>query len=181
MSKVVIEVLYPEFNNLYGDRGNLLYLRRKLELAGAEVELLETPLFETPAFAARDDVGFLYLGPCTERQQELELEALRPYREALLERMNGNAITLATGNAFELFGQKILRADPQKSEIEALGFWNTYAERFSRLRYNEPVSYTHLSSAENCCCSSFAMVDFPVQLSPKTAMTISYHFLSTAL
>ena len=137
MSKVVIEALYPEFSNLYGDRGNLLYLRRKLELAGAEVELLETSLFETPAFAARDDVGFLYLGPCTERQQELELKALRPYREALLSRMDGAAVTLATGNAFELFGEKILRADSQKSEIKALGFWNTYAERFSRLRYNE--------------------------------------------
>ena len=137
MSKVVIEALYPDFSNLYGDRGNLLYLRRKLELAGAEVELLETSLFETPAFAARDDVGFLYLGPCTERQQELELKALRPYREALLSRMDGAAVTLATGNAFELFGEKILRADPQKSEIKALGFWNTYAERFSRLRYNE--------------------------------------------
>lgn len=137
MSKVVIEVLYPEFNNLYGDRGNLLYLHRKLELAGAEVELLETSLSDTPAFASRGDVGFLYLGPCTERQQELELEALRPYREALLERMGSDAVTLATGNAFELFGEKILRADPQKSEIRALGFWNTYAERFSRLRYNE--------------------------------------------
>jgi len=137
MSKVVIEFLYPEFNNLYGDRGNLLYLRKKLELAGAEVEWIETPLFEVPAFASRGDVGFLYLGPCTERQQELELATLHPYRDALSSRFGSDQITFATGNAFELFGQKILRSDPEKSEIEALGFWNTEAERFSRLRYNE--------------------------------------------
>lgn len=137
MSKVVIETLYPEFNNLYGDRGNLQYLCKKLELAGAEIELIETSLFDKPAFAARDDVGFLYIGPCTERQQELQLEALRPYRDALYARFGSEQITLATGNAFELFGQKIVRADKEKTEVEALGFWNTYAERFSRLRYNE--------------------------------------------
>ncbi len=137
MSKVVVEVLYPEFNNLYGDRGNLLYLRKKLELAGAEVEWIETSLFDEPAFASREDVGFLYIGPCTERQQELELEALRPYRDALQARMGSELITLATGNAFELFGQKIIRADKEKTEFNALGFWNTTAERFSRLRFNE--------------------------------------------
>lgn len=132
---VVIEVLYPEFNNLYGDRGNLLYLQKKLRLAGAEVEVVETSVFDTPAFSSRDDVDFLYIGPCTERQQELEIERLLPYRDALADRYGGEQITLATGNAFELFGRRIVR--PDRSEVEALAFWDATAERFSRLRYNE--------------------------------------------
>ena len=38
MKKIVIEALYGEYSNLYGDRGNLLYVQEKLRRAGAEVE-----------------------------------------------------------------------------------------------------------------------------------------------
>ena len=41
MKKFVIEVLYPEYNNLYGDRGNAEYLKKKLTLAGYDVEIIE--------------------------------------------------------------------------------------------------------------------------------------------
>lgn len=68
MKKIVIEALYGEYSNLYGDRGNLLYVQEKLRRAGAEVELVQTHLFDRPAFADRP-VEFLYIGPCTESQQ----------------------------------------------------------------------------------------------------------------
>ena len=47
MKKIVIEALYGEYSNLYGDRGNLLYVQEKLRRAGAEVELVQTHLFDT--------------------------------------------------------------------------------------------------------------------------------------
>ena len=50
MAKMVIEVLYPEYNNLYGDRGNCEHLQKKLKLAGYDVEVVETSLFDKPAF-----------------------------------------------------------------------------------------------------------------------------------
>lgn len=132
--KITIEVLYPEYNNLYGDRGNLLYLERKLRDAGAEVERIETGLYDEPAFVTKK-VDFLYIGPCTERQQEKEIERLRPYREALASRMKSEALTLATGNAIELFETYILRSD--RSRVDALDLIPMHAERFLRLRYNE--------------------------------------------
>lgn len=134
MKKILIESLYPEFNNLYGDRGNLLYLQKKLSACNCTVELVETHLGDIPAFVRRD-VDFLYIGPCTERQQELELEQLVPYGESFSRRMEGNAVTLATGNAFELFGQYIQKENGE--QIPALGLFGYHAERFSRLRYNE--------------------------------------------
>ena len=134
MKKIVIEVLYPEYNNLYGDRGNLDYLLKKLTDAGAETEVIRTGLFDVPAFTERS-VDFLYIGPCTERQQEEEIRRLLPYREALAARMQSEQITLATGNAMELFGQYIVRAD--KTQVEGLKLLPMHAERFSRLRYNE--------------------------------------------
>ena len=137
MSKVVIEALFPEFCNLYGDSGNLLYLKKKLCASGCEVEILRTGLYDLPAFVSNPTVDLLYIGPCTESQQLLLLEQLRPHRAALHERMNSGKLTLATGNSFELFGQKIICADEKQTELPALGFWDTVATRFSRLRYNE--------------------------------------------
>ena len=60
MAKMVIEVLYPEYNNLYGDRGNCEYLQKKLKLAGYDVEVIETSLFDKPAFTD-NQVEFLLI------------------------------------------------------------------------------------------------------------------------
>ena len=54
MKKFVIEVLYPEYNNLYGDRGNCEYLQKKLTLAGYDVEICETSLFDEPKFISEN-------------------------------------------------------------------------------------------------------------------------------
>ena len=135
MKKIIIEALYGEYNNLYGDRGNLLYITEQLRAAGCDFEVIQTHLYDKPAFAGEETVDFLYIGPCTERQQEAELEALRPYREALAQRMHSGLVTLATGNAFELFGKAIEKEDG--TTVEALGFWDTTARRFSLLRYND--------------------------------------------
>ena len=68
-----IEVLFPERCNLYGDLSNVEYLKRCLPQA----EFVETSLQEEPRFA-KEPVDLVYLGPMTERTQELVLERLRP-------------------------------------------------------------------------------------------------------
>lgn len=134
MKKVLIEALYGEYSNLYGDQGNLLYVQEKLRRAGVEYDLIRTHLFDRPTFADRA-VDFLYIGPCTERQQEQELEHLRPYAQALRQRMESGAVTLLTGNALELLGESIRCEDGR--EIRGLDFYKTTAQRFSHLRCNE--------------------------------------------
>ena len=66
-----IEVLFPERCNLYGDLSNVEYLKRCLPQA----EFVETSLQEEPRFA-KEPVDLVYLGPMTERTQELVLERL---------------------------------------------------------------------------------------------------------
>ena len=82
MPKIVIEVLYPEYNNLYGDRGNCEYLSKKSKLAGYDVKIIETSLFDKPAFID-NQVDFLLIGPCQEKHQLVEIEHLKEYAEAL--------------------------------------------------------------------------------------------------
>ena len=76
MSKIIIEVLYPEYNNLYGDRGNCEYLYKKLNSAGYDVEIIETSLFQKPAFID-GQVDFLLIGPCQEKHQLVEIEHIK--------------------------------------------------------------------------------------------------------
>ena len=134
MKKFTIEILYPEFNNLFGDRGNCEYLCKKLKLAGYEIEVTETSLYEKPAFISKD-VDFLLIGPCAESAQLLQLEQMKNYKEEYKARIESEKVTLATGNAFELFGQYIEDANGNKTEC--LGLFGHYAKQFSRLRYND--------------------------------------------
>lgn len=134
MKKFVIEVLYPEYNNLYGDRGNAEYLAKKLNLAGYEVETVETNLFDEPRFV-NGEVDILLIGPCQEKHQLIEIETLKKYRDAINDRIENGGVILATGNAFELFGEYIEDAKGEKHEC--LKFFPYYAKQFSRLRYND--------------------------------------------
>lgn len=134
MAKMVIEVLYPEYNNLYGDRGNCEYLQKKLTLAGYEVEVKETSLFDEPAFV-NENVDFLLIGPCQEKHQLNEIEQLKKYADAFKNRIDNGGVILATGNAFELFGQYIESDKGYKTDC--LGFYPYYAKQFSKLRYND--------------------------------------------
>lgn len=134
MKKIVIEVLYPEFNNLYGDRGNCEYLQKKIALSGGETEVYETSLYDEPKFIS-EDVDILLLGPCQEKHQPVQLEVLRKYRGEIRDRIENGGVILATGNAFELFGDYIEHPDGEKTQC--LGFYPYHAEQFSKLRYND--------------------------------------------
>ncbi len=134
MKKMVIEVLYPEYNNLYGDRGNCEYLQKKLTLAGYEVEVKETSLFDEPEFV-KGQVDFLLIGPCQEKHQLNEIGQLKKYADAIKNRIDNGGVILATGNAFELFGQYIESDKGEKTDC--LGFYPYYAKQFSKLRYND--------------------------------------------
>ena len=134
MKKFVIEVLYPEYNNLYGDRGNCEYLQKKLTIAGYEVEVIETSLFDEPKFIS-EKVDILLIGPCQEKHQLIEIEALKKYSEQIENRIENGGVILATGNAFEIFGDYIEDAKGEKHDC--LKFFPYYAKQFSRLRYND--------------------------------------------
>ncbi len=123
-----IEVLYPEVCNLYGELANAEYLAR---CCGAE--LVGTPLGTEPAFASQE-TALVLIGATTERGQELARNALAPYLDALKRRTEAGGVTLATGNALELFGEYI---DCDGGErIPMLGLFPIHSERRLHSRHN---------------------------------------------
>ena len=75
-----IEILFPETANLFGDLGNVRYLRSCLP----QGEFVETALNEEPRFLT-EPMDLVYLGPMTERTQEKVIEKLMPHKERIRE------------------------------------------------------------------------------------------------
>lgn len=124
-----IEVLFPEFCNLYGDISNMKYLKKCLPKAN----FYETSFDEEPTFV-KEKVDFIYLGPMTEKMQEKVIKKLQPYKERIIELIEEDVIFLITGNAIEIFGKYIENED--KSKIEALDIFDIYAKRDMLHRHN---------------------------------------------
>ena len=124
-----IEILFPEFCNLYGDISNMKYLKKCLPNAN----FIETAFDEEPSFV-KEKVNFIYLGPMTENMQEKVITKLKPYKERIEELIEENVIFLITGNAIEIFGKYIENED--ESKIESLGIFDIYAKRDMLHRHN---------------------------------------------
>ncbi len=127
---IKIEVLYSEYMNLYGDKGNIDYLEQSLE----KVKIIYTGVTNKPKFLT-NKIDMIYLGPCTENHQEEIVEILRPYKKKIIELIEEGVVVLATGNALEIFAKHIEKTDGKK--IEGLGIFNVYAKRESDFRHNE--------------------------------------------
>lgn len=124
-----IEILFPEFCNLFGDMSNMRYLKKCLP----EAEFLETPFDAQPHFFT-EAVDLVYLGPMTERTQEKVIEKFRPYRERLQSLIAEGTVFLFTGNALEVLGQYV--ENENGSRIRGLEILPVHAKRDMMHRHN---------------------------------------------
>ena len=127
-----IEVLYPEFGNLFGDSSNITYLKKCIP----EAKVIETEINSTPAFVS-EKIDFIYLGPTTEKAQEIIIQKLKPYKEKIEELIENGTVFLFTGNAIEILGDCIKNEDG--SQIEALGIFHLRAKRDMMHRKNSNI------------------------------------------
>lgn len=124
-----VEILYPEICNLSGDGMNIRYLHQ----CCPALEVTETGLKDRPAFLD-GGVDLVYLGSATEKGLELMTAALRPCREALLERIDRGQWILVTGNALDALGRYAVSDDGWR--LEGLGILETHAEYHMMDRHN---------------------------------------------
>lgn len=124
-----IEVLFPEYCNLFADSANVKYLTQCLP----DAEFIYTRYTEEPAFVS-EEVNLIYMGAMTENTQLKIIEKLRPYKDKIIELIDKKVPFLVTSNAIEIFCNYILHEDGSKSE--ALGIFDFYAKQNMMHRFN---------------------------------------------
>lgn len=124
-----IEILFPEICNLFGDLGNIRYLKKVLP----EAAFCSTPLCGDVRFV-REKIDLVYLGAMTEQTQERVIQKLLPLRDAISKEIDRGTVFLFTGNALEIFGDYIENEDG--SRINGLGLYRLYAKRDRQHRHN---------------------------------------------
>jgi CobQ-like glutamine amidotransferase family enzyme len=100
--KIRVGHLYPDYLNIYADRGNIAVLARRAALRGHEVEVTPVALGEDLRAGAFD---LLYIGGGQDREQSLVapdlLEKAEPIRRAVVDK----AALLAVCGGYQLLGR----------------------------------------------------------------------------
>lgn len=120
---MVIEILYPELSNIYGESANYTYFKQSYPAA----ELIETHLGERPKFFDTGAVDLVYRGTMTEKAQLIFIDNTKIYKEEIRSAIERGQHFLITGNALEVFGNKII--DKNQEETTCLGLFNFHTNR----------------------------------------------------
>jgi len=99
---IVVGHLYPDYLNIYADRGNIAVLERRAAWRGHELEVQSVSADEALEPGAHD---LLYIGGGQDREQALVARDLERKRDQLLAAAAGGAAVLAVCGGYQLLGR----------------------------------------------------------------------------
>jgi CobQ-like glutamine amidotransferase family enzyme len=100
--KIRVGHLYPEYLNIYADRGNIAVLSRRAALRGHQLEVASVGLGDPLLPGAHD---LLYVGGGQDREQALVAPDLAAKGGAVREAVAGGAALLAVCGGYQLLGR----------------------------------------------------------------------------
>jgi len=130
---MVIEILFHEVCNLFGDGQNATYLEASLP----DAQFIYTPLTDTPYFA-ENTPDMIYIGAMSESIQRRVIEKLMPLKDRILELIENGTPILATGNAGEVFAKQIDYVT-EGITVDGLGIFDLTVKTDLFKRYNGKV------------------------------------------
>lgn len=123
--RLCVAHLYPELLNLYGDSGNILVMRKRLEWRGMALEVREVHVGERPAFSGVDVV---FIGGGSDREQRIVCDYLLAERAELAAFVEDGGVLLAVCGGYQLLGSSYLMGD---EEVRGLSLVDLYTDRGS--------------------------------------------------
>jgi CobQ-like glutamine amidotransferase family enzyme len=100
--KIRVGHLYPDYLNIYADRGNIAVLTRRAALRGHELEVSAVSVGEELVPGGYD---LLYVGGGQDREQALVAPDLASKGDALRAAVDGGAAVLAVCGGYQLLGR----------------------------------------------------------------------------
>lgn len=102
--RLTIGWLYPDLMSTYGDRGNIITLKKRCEWRGIEVEIL--PIDHTTNDSQLTTIDLLFGGGSQDREQDIVMKSLRGKKqEALIKLVENNIPALFVCGAPQLMGK----------------------------------------------------------------------------
>ena len=123
--KLQIGHLYPDLLNLYGDRGNIECMRRRLLWRGIEAEVSEYLLTDKIDFSGLDIV---LLGGGSDREQQIVCTRLQSIREDFKAYVEDGGSVIAVCGGYQLLGHYY---DTSDGRMEGLSLVDLYTEQGS--------------------------------------------------
>lgn len=116
--------LYPRLMNIYGDRGNIMCLRRRCAARGIEFELTDLGIGDAFDPGAYD---LIFAGGAQDREQRTVVDDLLATKaDAVREAVEGDVALLAVCGAYQLFGR--CYRDASGAELPGLGVFDLRTE-----------------------------------------------------
>jgi CobQ-like glutamine amidotransferase family enzyme len=114
--KITVGHLYPDYLNIYADRGNIAVLAQRAALRGHEVEVRALGLRDP---VATGEIDLFYIGGGQDREQALVAHDLVTKADALHEAVAGGAAVLAVCGGYQLLGRSY--RDVAGDELPGIG------------------------------------------------------------
>jgi lipid II isoglutaminyl synthase (glutamine-hydrolysing) len=116
--KIVVAHLYPDYLNIYADRGNMAVLDRRAAWRGIGFDYRTVSVGETPTPGEAD---LYYVGGGQDREQALIAPDLAAKGPALAEAVAAGAALLAVCGGYQLLGR--FYRDRSGAELPGVGFF----------------------------------------------------------
>ncbi len=140
--KINIVHLYPDLLNLYGDKGNIECLRKRLMWRGIDVNVSECT-DEIPEIDF-ENTDIIFLGGGSDREQEIVCSRLLKIKKDIKKFIENNGTFLAFCGGFELLGKSYGKAGAEKEALGVFDFNAVYSENNSRLIGNVIIEHPEI-------------------------------------
>jgi hypothetical protein len=116
--KIVVGHLYPDYLNIYADRGNIAVLARRAAWRGHELEVRPVSVNEAVRPGEHD---LLYVGGGQDREQALVAQDLAAKAQGVIEAVTEGAALLAVCGGYQLLGR--LYRDLHGEDLPGIGLF----------------------------------------------------------
>ncbi len=148
--RILLAHLYPEYLNIYADRGNIAVLRTRAAWRGIDLEVRSVTVGDpTPG----EEVDLWYVGGGQDREQALVAPDLAARGEALRRSVETGAALLAVCGGYQLLGR--LYRDRSGAELPGAGLFPAFTVAGERRMIGDVLIECELEPGERRTVAGF--------------------------